>query len=75
VDDLDLTEEEFRRVAAACRLLRIGTPAPGYLREFLARRLEEASAEALAARVRQFSDEQMEALWQRLRQEQQREGS
>jgi hypothetical protein len=70
VDVPDLTEEEFRRVRAACRLLRVGTPAPGYLREFLARRLEEASARGLAARVRQFRDGQFEALCERIRREQ-----
>jgi hypothetical protein len=67
VDELDLTEEEVRRVVAACRSLRIGTPAPEYLKEFLARRLEEAPDQALAARVRQFSDGQMEAVWERVR--------
>jgi hypothetical protein len=70
VDELDLSKEEFRRLVAACQLLRIGTPAPIYLKKFLARRLEEASDEGLAARVREFSDEQMEALCARIRQEQ-----
>jgi hypothetical protein len=68
VDELELTEEEVWRVVAACRSLRIGTPAPVYLKEFLARRLEDASGEGLAARVREFSDEQMEALCERIRQ-------
>jgi hypothetical protein len=72
VDDLDLTQEELRRVLAACRFLRVGTPAPGYLREFLARRLEESSLDGLAARVRQSTDGLMEALWERVRQEQDR---
>ena len=68
MDELDLRAEEFRRLVAACQLLRIGTPAPVYLKEFLARRLEEASDEGLAARVREFGDEQMEALCERIRQ-------
>ena len=67
MDELDLTEEEVRRVVAACQSLRIGAPAPEYLKEFLARRLEADSDEALAARVRQFSDGQMEALWEQVR--------
>jgi hypothetical protein len=70
VDELDLSEEKLRRLVAACQLLRIGTPAPDYLQEFLARRLEDSDSEALAARVRQFSDDQMEALCERIRQEQ-----
>jgi hypothetical protein len=70
VDELDLTEEEVRRIVAACQSLRIGTAAPGYLKEFLARRLEEASGAALAARVRQFSGEQMEAVWEQARRRQ-----
>jgi hypothetical protein len=75
VDDLDLTEEGFRRVVAACRFLRIHIPAPGYLQEFLARRLEESSLDGLAARVRQFRDGQFEALCVRIRREQARGGS
>jgi hypothetical protein len=70
VDELDLSEEEFGRLVAASRFLRFGTRAPVYLKEFPAWRLEEASAEGLAARVRGFSDEQMEALCERIRQEQ-----
>ena len=70
MDDLDLTEEDLRRVVAACQHLRVGTPAPGYLQEFLARRLEEASSEALAAWVRQFGGGQMEAVWDQVRERQ-----
>jgi hypothetical protein len=75
VDQLDLTEEDVRRAVVACRLFRVGTPAPAYLKEFLARRLEEASAETLAARVRHLRDGQFEALCDRIRQEQERSGS
>jgi hypothetical protein len=73
VDDLDLTEEEFRQILAACRLLRIGRCTPGYLQEFLARRLEEASGTALAARIRQLSGAQMDELCDCLRREQEAE--
>ena len=72
MDDLDLTQEEFRRVMAACRFLRIAIPAPACLREFLARRLEESSLDGLAARVRQSRDGRCEALCERLRQERER---
>jgi hypothetical protein len=73
VDELDLSEDDLRRVLAACQPLRVGTPAPAYLKEFVARRLEEASAAALAARVRQFSDGQMEAVWEEVRRRQEGE--
>ena len=72
MDELGLTEEEFRRVLTACRLLRIGDCTPDYLQEFLARRLEEASDEALAARLRRFSAARMHMLCERIRQEQDR---
>jgi len=72
VDELGLTEEKFRRVLAACRLLRIGDCTPAYLQEFLARRLEETSDEALAARIRQFSPGQVHTLCERIKQEQDR---
>jgi hypothetical protein len=75
VDELGLTEEDFGRVLAACRLLRLGDDTPGYLREFLALRLEEASCAELAARVRGFTDGQMEVLAARIRQEQRRGGA
>jgi hypothetical protein len=70
VDEPDLTEEEFRRVLAACRPLRLGDRVPGYLQEFLARRLEAASCDHLAARVRGCSGGQLEVLWGRLRRRQ-----
>jgi hypothetical protein len=70
VDEPDLTEEELRRVLAACRPLRLGDRMPGYLQEFLARRLEAASCDDLAARVRDFSGGQLEVLWGRLRRRQ-----
>jgi hypothetical protein len=74
VDELGLTEEDFGRVLAACRLLRLGEETPGYLQEFLALRLEEASCTELAASVRGFDGGQMDALRERLRQEQGRGG-
>jgi hypothetical protein len=70
VDDLGLTEEDFARVLAACRLLRLGDGTPAYLQEFLARRLEEASCAELAGRVRGFTDKKMGALCDRIREEQ-----
>ena len=75
MDELGLTEEDFGRVLAACRLLRLGDGTPGYLQEFLALRLEEASCHELAARVRKFNDGQMAALAERIRQEQHRGGA
>jgi hypothetical protein len=67
VDELDLSDEDFRRVLTACRLLRLGEGTPAYLREFLARRLDEASHQGLAARLRQFSAAQMDRLSERIR--------
>jgi hypothetical protein len=75
VDELDLNDEDFRRVLTACRLLRLGEGTPAYLREFLARRLDEASREDLAARLRQFSEAQMGRLSERIRQRQGRDRS
>jgi hypothetical protein len=72
VDELGLTEGEFRRVLTACRLLHIGDCTPAYLQEFLARRLEEASDAPLAARLRRFSTGRMDALCERIKQEQDR---
>jgi hypothetical protein len=70
MDEPDLTEEELRRVLAACRPLRLGDRVPGYLQEFLAVRLEAASCPDLAARVRALRGEQAEALWAALRRRQ-----
>jgi hypothetical protein len=74
VDELGLTEEDFGRVLAACRLLRLGDRTPDYLQEFLALRLEEASCAGLAARVRAFDGGQMDTLAARIRREQHRGG-
>jgi hypothetical protein len=75
VDELDLNDEDFRRVLTACRLLRLGAGTPAYLQEFLARRLDEASREDLAARLRQFTNAQMHRLSERIRQGQGRDES
>jgi hypothetical protein len=68
VDEFDLSAENWRHVRAAYRHFRVGADTPAYLQEFLARRLEAAGREALAARVRSLGDGPLRALWGRLRQ-------
>jgi hypothetical protein len=61
VKDLDLNYEELQRVRRACRLIRINQCPQPHLREFLAHRLGE-QAPALAAKIQQLDDGQMESL-------------
>jgi hypothetical protein len=62
VEDLNLTEEEFRAVARACATIRLSGGAPPYLQEFIVRRLGEAGRAGLAAKVAAYGPAQVQAL-------------
>src|SRR5262249_3458607 len=67
LDELGLSDEDWVRIVAACRYLRIGEDVPGYLQQYLARWLEHDDRKALPARVRGLGAGQMAALWGRVR--------
>jgi hypothetical protein len=59
--DSGLTYEEIQQACRACRWIRLTRGPQGYLREFLASRLEQPTPR-LAAKVRQLSMEQFTSL-------------
>ena len=60
--DNPLSAEEFRGVARACAKIRLSEPAPGYLREFIVRRLGGAGLADLAGKVSRLGRAEMGAL-------------
>jgi hypothetical protein len=63
---LGLTLDELVEVVRTCCAIEIQDCTPPYLREFIAARLDNASAE-LAARVRRFDAGQMARLCEHIR--------
>ncbi len=57
VNQSGLTYEEFQQACRACRWIRITRCPQGYLREFLASRVETETPH-LAAKIRQLADQE-----------------